>query len=104
MRETPSLVSAISEGHEVCALDVADLEACQQVCRDIDMVFIWLPPPILRPSSIHPCCTPISAGPTTSFGRQKIRDASASSLPAVLKSSLAIQTMSRLILSHLRAP
>jgi nucleoside-diphosphate-sugar epimerase len=37
-RETASLVSAISAGHEVCALDVADVEACQQVCRDIDMV------------------------------------------------------------------
>jgi nucleoside-diphosphate-sugar epimerase len=37
-REMTSIVSAISQGHEVCALDVADLEACQQACRDIDTV------------------------------------------------------------------
>ena len=37
-RETTSIVSAKSQGHEVCALDVADLEACQQACRDIDTV------------------------------------------------------------------
>jgi nucleoside-diphosphate-sugar epimerase len=37
-RETPSVVWAVSEGHEVRAFDVADLEACQQLCRDIDMV------------------------------------------------------------------
>jgi nucleoside-diphosphate-sugar epimerase len=37
-RETSSLGPAISEGHEVRALDVADLEACQEVCRDIDVV------------------------------------------------------------------
>ena len=37
-RETASLMWAIAEGHEVCALDVADLEACQQACQDIDTV------------------------------------------------------------------
>ncbi len=35
---TPSLISALSEGHEVCTLDVVDLQACQQVCQDIDTV------------------------------------------------------------------
>jgi nucleoside-diphosphate-sugar epimerase len=37
-RETASLVSTIAGEHEVYALDVADLEACQQGCRDMDMV------------------------------------------------------------------
>jgi nucleoside-diphosphate-sugar epimerase len=37
-RETSSLALTISEGHEVRALDVADLEACQEICRDIDVV------------------------------------------------------------------
>ncbi|MDQ2714865.1 MAG: NAD(P)-dependent oxidoreductase [Chloroflexota bacterium] len=37
-RDTPSLISAESQGHEVCMLDVADLDACQQACRDIDVV------------------------------------------------------------------
>ena len=37
-REATSLMWAIAEGHEVCALDVADLAACQQACRDIDTV------------------------------------------------------------------
>lgn len=37
-RETPSLTSALSGEHEVCTLDVADPQACQQACRDIDLV------------------------------------------------------------------
>src|ERR1700730_10967710 len=37
-RETTSIVSAITQGHEVYTLDVADLEACQHACRDIDTV------------------------------------------------------------------
>lgn len=37
-REITSIGSAISQGHELYALDVADLEACQQACRDIDIV------------------------------------------------------------------
>ena len=37
-RETTSLDWARSRGHEVRAFDVADLEACQRLCRDIDMV------------------------------------------------------------------
>ncbi len=37
-RETAPLGSAIPEEHEVYALDVADLDACQQACRDIDTV------------------------------------------------------------------
>jgi nucleoside-diphosphate-sugar epimerase len=36
--ETASLVGEGSQGHEVSPLDVADLDACQQACRDIDTV------------------------------------------------------------------
>lgn len=37
-RETSSFIQATVEGHEARALDVADLEACLEVCRDIDVV------------------------------------------------------------------
>ena len=37
-RETSSIVSAPSQEHEIRELDVADLEACQEMCRDIDIV------------------------------------------------------------------
>ena len=37
-RETSALAPATSEGYEVQVFDVADLEACQEVCRDIDVV------------------------------------------------------------------
>jgi len=37
-RETSSFTPALTSEHEVCALDVSDLQACQQACRDIDMV------------------------------------------------------------------
>ena len=37
-RETTSLHLAGSSEHEVRAFDVADLEACQRLCRDMDMV------------------------------------------------------------------
>ena len=37
-QETSSITSVLSHGYEVRELDVADLEACQQVCRDIDIV------------------------------------------------------------------
>ncbi len=37
-RETASLVEEGSQGHEVYPLNVADLDACQQACRDIDTV------------------------------------------------------------------
>ncbi|HEY4384697.1 MAG TPA: NAD(P)-dependent oxidoreductase [Ktedonobacteraceae bacterium] len=37
-RDTTPIASAISQEHEVVALDVADLQACQQACRDIDIV------------------------------------------------------------------
>lgn len=37
-RNTTSLVGERSQGHEVYPLDVTDLDACQQVCRDIDTV------------------------------------------------------------------
>ena len=37
-RETSSFTPALSGEYEVCALDVADLQACQQACRDMDLV------------------------------------------------------------------
>jgi nucleoside-diphosphate-sugar epimerase len=37
-QETSSITSVLSHGYEVRELDVSDLEACQQVCRDIDIV------------------------------------------------------------------
>ncbi len=37
-RDTTSLASAESQGHEVCMLDVVDLDACQQACRGIHTV------------------------------------------------------------------
>ena len=36
--QTSSIAWTLSREHEVRAFDVADLEACQQACRDIDMV------------------------------------------------------------------
>lgn len=37
-RETSSFTPALTGEHEVCVLDVSDLQACQQACRDIDIV------------------------------------------------------------------
>lgn len=37
-RDTTSLADFASEGHEVIPIDIADLAACQQACRDIDVV------------------------------------------------------------------
>ena len=37
-RETSTIVSALSLEHEVREFNVADLEACQEACRDIDIV------------------------------------------------------------------
>lgn len=37
-RNTTALSEAVVKGHEVVALDVADLEVCQSACRDIDVV------------------------------------------------------------------
>ena len=37
-RQTSTIAWTLSQEHEVCAIDVADLEACQQACRDIDIV------------------------------------------------------------------
>jgi nucleoside-diphosphate-sugar epimerase len=37
-QKAASLVGKISQDHEVYQLDVADLNACQQACRDIDTV------------------------------------------------------------------
>jgi nucleoside-diphosphate-sugar epimerase len=37
-RNTTTLMSEVQRGHEVCMLDVANLDACQQACRDIDIV------------------------------------------------------------------
>ena len=37
-RETSSIVSALSQEYETRELDVADLEACQEACRNIDLV------------------------------------------------------------------
>ncbi len=37
-RDTAELEGAASQGHEVLALDVADPDACQGACRDIDTV------------------------------------------------------------------
>ena len=37
-RETTALAGAEGQGHEVIALDVADLDACREACRGIDTV------------------------------------------------------------------
>ncbi len=37
-RETAGLAGAADQGHEVMALDVADLDACREACRGIDTV------------------------------------------------------------------
>jgi nucleoside-diphosphate-sugar epimerase len=37
-RHTEALTGATDQGHEVIALDVADADACQEACREIDTV------------------------------------------------------------------
>lgn len=37
-REIAPLTSATAQGHEICALDISDLQACQRACQDIDVV------------------------------------------------------------------
>ncbi|MEA2583423.1 MAG: dependent glucose-6-phosphate dehydrogenase [Thermomicrobiales bacterium] len=37
-RRTDNLTAATDQGHELIALDVADLAACQEACREIDTV------------------------------------------------------------------
>ncbi len=37
-REISALAGKVSQDHEVCLLDVADLNACQQACQDIEVV------------------------------------------------------------------
>ena len=103
-RETSTIVSALSQEHEIREFDVADLEACQEICRDIDIVIHLAAATNPEADFYQAFCITISAGPTTSFERQKIRDVNASSLPAARKSSPVIPTMSRFILSHQCVP
>ncbi|HEY7350669.1 MAG TPA: NAD(P)-dependent oxidoreductase [Ktedonobacterales bacterium] len=35
---TTTLAGSASDGHEVCSLDVADLEACQRACQEVEVV------------------------------------------------------------------
>lgn len=37
-REISALAGKVSQDHEVCLFDVADLNACQQACQDIEVV------------------------------------------------------------------
>jgi len=103
-RETSSIVSALSQGHEVSALDVADLEACQEVCRDIDIVIHLAAATNPEADFYKALLYNNICGTYNIFRAAKDRGVNASSLPAVRKSSLVIQTMSRLILSHHYVP
>src|SRR5258708_34765574 len=44
-RATEKLADARSEGQEVFEFDIADLEACQMACKDIDTVIHLAPDP-----------------------------------------------------------